>query len=218
MLADIEGKDVLCLAAGGGQQSAVFGVLGARVTVVDLAKGQLEGDRKAAAHYGYDVTTFHADMRDLSCLEDQAFDLVYGTALCYIPDVHQVYAGVARVLRAGGLFRVDTGQPAVHSVAWDGEGYRFTRPYADRINRRADGGIEFRHYMDDVFNGLIDLGFSIQRVCEAPYYRLLDPSAPVGGWTHEQAYVAGEFAIVAKKDGQDQRKVLDDTEEGAANG
>ena len=42
IFADIEGKDVLCLAAGGGQQSAVFGLLGARVSVVDLAKGQLE--------------------------------------------------------------------------------------------------------------------------------------------------------------------------------
>jgi SAM-dependent methyltransferase len=128
VFADVVGRDVLCLASGGGQQSAVFGLLGARVTVVDLAKGQLEGDRVAAAHYGYEVTAIHADMRDLSCLPGSAFDLVYGTALCYIPDVHQVYAGVARVLRVGGLFRVDTGQPAVHFVAWDGAGYRITKP------------------------------------------------------------------------------------------
>ena len=117
VLEDVAGKDVLCLAAGGGQQSAVFGVLGARVTVVDLAEGLLEGDRRAAAHYGYDVTTHYADMRDLSCLSDQTFDLVYGTALCYIPDVYQVYAGVARVLRSGGMFRVDTSQPAVFCTA-----------------------------------------------------------------------------------------------------
>src|SRR5207244_1355158 len=43
VLADVEGKEVLCLASGGGQQSAVFGLLGARVTVVDLAEGQLVG-------------------------------------------------------------------------------------------------------------------------------------------------------------------------------
>jgi SAM-dependent methyltransferase len=200
ILADVAGKYVLCLAAGGGQQSAVFGLLGARVTVVDLAEGQLEGDRKAAAHYGYDVKTLHADMRDLSCLPDQAFDLVYGTGLCYVPDVRQVYAGVARVLRTGGLFRVDFGQPAVHFTAWDGECYRITEPYAERIDRRADGAIEFRHYMDDIFNGLVDLGFSIQHVCEAPYYKHLDPSATPGSWAHEQAYVAGGFAIVARRD------------------
>jgi SAM-dependent methyltransferase len=200
VLAGIEGRDVLCLAAGGGQQSAVFGLLGARVTVVDLAEGQLEGDRKAAAHYGYDVTTFHADMRDLSCLPDQAFDLVYGTGLCYIPDVRQVYAGVARVLRTGGLFRVDTHQPAIATMAWDGKHYYIAKPYAERIERRADGAIEFRHYMDDLFGGLIDLGFSIQRVCEAPYYRQMDPSAPLGSWEHEQAYVGGQFAVVTRKD------------------
>ena len=37
VLADIEGRDVLCLASGGGQQSAVFSLLGALFTVVDLA-------------------------------------------------------------------------------------------------------------------------------------------------------------------------------------
>ena len=49
MLADVWAEDVTCLASGGGQQSAVFSLLGARVTIVDLANGQLEGDRKAAA-------------------------------------------------------------------------------------------------------------------------------------------------------------------------
>ena len=68
VLAGVAGKDVLCLASGGGQQSAVFGLLGGRVTVVDLTEGQLVGDRQAAAHYGYEATTVRADMRDLSAL------------------------------------------------------------------------------------------------------------------------------------------------------
>ena len=41
VLADAKGKDVLCLAAGGGQQSVVFSLLGGHVTVVDLSRGQL---------------------------------------------------------------------------------------------------------------------------------------------------------------------------------
>ena len=45
LLLDIEGRDVLCLGSGGGQQSAVFGVLGARVTVVDLAEGQMNNEQ-----------------------------------------------------------------------------------------------------------------------------------------------------------------------------
>ena len=38
VLRDVAGKDVLCLAAGGGQQSTVFGLLGARVTCVDITE------------------------------------------------------------------------------------------------------------------------------------------------------------------------------------
>ena len=106
ILTDVDDKDVLCLASGGGQQSAVFGLLGARVTVVDLAQGQLAGDREAAAHYGYEVTTIQADMRDPSCLDDESFDLVFqATSMGYVPHVREVYSQVARVLRSGGLYR-----------------------------------------------------------------------------------------------------------------
>ena len=44
--ADIKGKKVLCLASGGGNQSAMFSLLGADVTVVDITQGQLNGDKK----------------------------------------------------------------------------------------------------------------------------------------------------------------------------
>ena len=108
VLAEAESKDVLCLATGGGQQSAVFGLLGARVTVLDLTEGQLQGDRRAAVHYGYEMTTVQGDMRDLSCLADESFDLVYqGNSMGWVPDVRQVYLGVVRVLRSGGVYRVD---------------------------------------------------------------------------------------------------------------
>ena len=66
-LGDVAGKDVLCLACGGGQQSAAFALLGARVTVFDLSEEQLERDREAARHYGFDIKIIQGDMRDLSC-------------------------------------------------------------------------------------------------------------------------------------------------------
>jgi len=197
ILADVEGKDVLCLASGGGQQSAVFGLLGARVTVVDLAQGQLDGDRAAAAHYGYEITTIYADMRDLSCLDDESFDMVYGTALCYVPDARQVYSEVARVLRQDGIFRVDFHQPAVHFMTWDGDGYRITKPYFEKIDRREDGAIEFRHYMDDIFNGIIDAGMSIRQVVDLSRNRKPDSQAAPGSWAHENSYIGGAFVIVA---------------------
>jgi len=203
IFADVEGKDVLCLAAGGGQQSAVFSLLGARVTVVDLAEGQLEGDRKAARHYGYEVTTCHADMRDLSCLNDNSFDLVFqANSMAYVPDVRVVYSEVARVLRQRGIYRVDCSNPASACVKWDGEAYCIKAPYSETIFRRDDGGIEFRHYIDDIFNGLLDSGFSIQRVHEEPFSRQQDCSAVAGSWHHERAYVAGGFVIIARNENE----------------
>jgi SAM-dependent methyltransferase len=206
VLADVEGRDVLCLAAGGGQQSAVFGLLGARVTVVDLTEGQLDGDRRAAAHYGYDVTTVQADMRDLSSLDAGSFDLVFqANSMAYVPDARQVYRQVARVLRPGGTYRVAHGNPATAAVEWSGEVYYVGAPYDERVKYREDGGIEFRHYMDDMFNGLLDAGFSIQRVHEEPYAREPDPNAPAGSWDHERAYVAGGFVIVARLERETRR-------------
>jgi hypothetical protein len=53
-----------------------FGLLGARVTSVDITEGQLAGDCTVAAHYGYEISTIRADMRDLSPLYADAFYLV----------------------------------------------------------------------------------------------------------------------------------------------
>jgi len=204
LLAGIEGKDVLCLASGGGQQSAVFGLLGARVTVVDLTEEQLAGDRQAAAHYGYQVTTIRADMRDLSCLESDAFDLVYQPpAFSYIPDVHPIYAAVARILRSGGRYRMDACNPAVQFVDvdnWDGTGYRITVPYTvQRADRPGGGPAEFRHFLSDLFNGLIAAGLSIQQVQESPLHLRQTPQAPPGSWEHILMHVPWIFTIVAAK-------------------
>jgi len=138
-------------------------------------------------------------MRGLSCLDDETFDMVYGTAICYVPGTRLVYSEVARVLRQGGVFRVDFGQPAVHFVAWDGDGYRITKPYFQKINRREDGAIEFRHYMDDIFNGLIDVGLSIRRVVDLSRNKKPDPQSPPGSWVPEDLYIGGVFVIVATK-------------------
>ncbi|MBC8232202.1 methyltransferase domain-containing protein [bacterium] len=205
VMATAKGKDVLCLGAGGGQQSALFSLLGAGVTVLDICEGQLEGDRKAAAHYGYDVTTIQGDMRDLSDLPDESFDLVYGMGTCFIPDVHEVFVEVARVLRTGGIYWTMHTNPAAEFVDhtdWDGVGYRITKPYAQRERRSPgspDGMMEFRNYLGEVFNGLIDLGFSIERVFDSPGV-LPSPKDEPGSYKHWDAFVAGAYTILARKE------------------
>ena len=201
---DIKGKDVLCLASGGGQQSVVFSLLGGNVTVVDLTEGQLEGDRIAADHYGYKVTTIKADMRDLSVIEKDSFDLVFQPpSMAYVPDVRQVYAQVARVLRPGGLYRADAQNPAVQFIdmeSWEGGGYRIETPYSmTQVDGDIEGPREFRHFLTDVFNGLIELGFTIQHVQESPFHMHFDPQTEPSSWEHYLNYVPFSFAIIALK-------------------
>ncbi len=200
IFANVAGKDVLCLAAGGGQQTAVFGLLGANVTVVDLTAGQLRGDQRAAAHYGYPITCVQADMRDLSALDDSSFDLVFqADSFSYVPNVRQVYSEVARVLRPNGLYRTKHYQPVAHSVEADDQHYRIARPYAQKIYRRADGGIEYRHYMDDIFEGLLESELQLKQVIDVGRAKQPAPQAIPGSWAHQDAFIGGGFVIVTEK-------------------
>jgi len=200
ILNDIENKQVLCLAAGGGQQSVVFALLGARVTVVDLSERQLEMDKKAAEHYDYHIDSVNSDMRNLSGLGDNSFDLVYGTGMCYIENVKQVYEEVHRVLRLNGIYRVDFSNPATEFVDgedWNGQGYTISKPYKVKSRRTKNGPIEFKHTLSEIFNGLVTSGFSIQRVEEIPYYLQESNDSP-GSWAHWLTFIV-RFVILAQK-------------------
>lgn len=204
VLSDVGGKDVLCLASGGGQQSAVFGLLGARVTVLDLTQGQLDADTRAARHYGYGITTICGDMRDLSGIGSESFDLVYqAPSMGYVPDVRDVYSEVARALRSDGVYRVEHGNPAtvvVDENSWDGQGYRIAVPYGGgRIEDNEYTAIEFRHLLADSFNELLAVGCCILAVHEAPCHLHHSAATRPGTWTHMLTYVQMQFAVVASK-------------------
>ncbi len=134
-LGEIRGKDILCLAGGGGQQSVAFALLGATVTVVDLSEEQLQRDRDAAAHYHASLKTLQADMRDLSRLGAKTFDIVWQPySLNFVPDARVVFGHVARVLRADGLYHFNCANPFVSGLGeqdWNGEGYTLKYPYQD---------------------------------------------------------------------------------------
>jgi SAM-dependent methyltransferase len=174
VLQDVAGKDVLCLACGGGQQSPLFALLGARVTVLDLAEGQLEGDRAAAEHYGYEIRTVQGDMRDLSCFAEKSFDVVCQVAASsWIPDIRQVYEQVARVLRSGGLYRADFCNPVSefrdHPDAQNGEVPLSVKEMVYRHDGKPDD-VQFRHDLSEVFNGLLDTGFDLERVFDRGHW------------------------------------------------
>lgn len=200
LLPDMGGKHVLCLANGGGQQSAAFALLGAEVTVLDLSDAQLAQDQRAAAHYGVNVRIEQGDMRDLSRFADASFDLVcQWYSINFVPDPLRVFAEVARVLRAGGHYWLGFGNPhrfTLQDETWR-EGYRITRAYKDGEAEFADdywdvehedgskqrvlGPREFSHTWTTMHNGLAERGFVIRHVSE---YKNTEPNPEVGSWQH----------------------------------
>ena len=208
-LGPLEGKRVLCLAGGGGQQSAAFALLGARVTVVDLSDAQLERDAQVAAHYGIDLEIVQADMRDLSMLPPASYDVVqHAYSINFVPDVRIVFQQVARVIRPGGTYNLMFANPFVHSInprSWDGDGYPLRQPYLDGepiqsvdevwVFRQGDGASdeqarpaipgprEYRHTLSTVVNRLAEHGFTIRRLADTVSI-YPNPDAEPGTWDH----------------------------------
>jgi len=201
LLGDLRGRRVLCLAAGGGQQSAAFGLLGADVTVFDLSDEMLARDRAAAAHHGLDVATVQGDVRDMSALAADGFAVVWqGHSLSFIPDLDALYDGVVRVLRPGGMYHLSAWNPLAYGAdeRWTGEGYLLRAGYvegaeavcgdgywditdADGNAKRVAGPREFRHTLTAMMNGLIARGFVLLDVHEEPLGRA---DAEPGSWDH----------------------------------
>lgn len=202
-LGELAGKDVLCLACGGGQQSAAFALLGAKVTVLDLSEAQLKRDAEAAAHYGLDLKIVEGDMRDLSSLERGAFDIVYHAySIGFVPDARVVFQQVARVLRPGGIYYFNCANPFFMGMSerdWNGEGYTLKHPYLDGaeiscedqdwVYDRNRAGVpvqparEYRHTLSTLISGLIEEGFLISHVSDyTDFYP--DPQAEPGTWDH----------------------------------
>jgi 2-polyprenyl-3-methyl-5-hydroxy-6-metoxy-1,4-benzoquinol methylase len=202
-LGNLAGKEVLCLACGGGQQSVAFALLGADVTVFDLSEAQLRQDAEAAAHYGVNIKIVQGDMRDLSCFEEAAFDLVYHAySLGFVPEVRTVFRQVARVSRAGGLYYFNCANPFFMGLSekdWDGEGYTLKHHYLDgaeityedqdwvydrtQTNEPIQPPREYRHTLSTLVGGLVEQSFVILHVSDySGFYP--DPEAAPGTWDH----------------------------------
>lgn len=169
----LNGLDVLCLASGGGQQGPILAAAGAKVTVFDNSPQQLQQDRQVADHHGLTLTTVEGDMRDLSALGAESFDLiVHPVANCFVPEIRPVWREAYRVLRGGGELLAGFTNPVRYlfdeSLMEKGElRVRHTLPYSDLASlteperrRRIDQGepLEFGHTLEDQIGGLLDAG------------------------------------------------------------
>lgn len=216
-LGDLTGKDVLCLAGGGGQQSAAFAVLGANVSVFDLSAEQLERDKEVAKHYKKKIKVFQGDMRNLDCFAADSFDIVHHSySLNFVPDAVEVFRQVARILRKGGLYRVNCANPftmGMNQNSWNGEGYVLNKAYFsdEKItyndqdwvydknkNEPIPNPVEYRHKLSSLVNGLTDSGLAILNVSDnSDMYP--DQNAEPASWEHFNAFTPPWLSFLAKK-------------------
>ncbi len=192
----VRGKDLLCLAAGGGRQGPLHARAGARVTVVDLSERQLDHDRRAG------LRTVCASIDDLGAIAPASFDIVIQpVSACYVPDVLRVYAEVARVIRPGGLYVVQHKAPA--SLQAGDAPYAIAQPSADGLRlppsdsvHSEAGTVEFLHSLDALLGGLCRAGFAIEDVEEPPR---ADALAPPGSAGHRAWYLPPYLKVKARR-------------------
>lgn len=172
---DVAGKNVLCLASGGGQQAPILAAAGAIVTSFDNSAKQLELDKTVAEKHGLKIRLEKGDAADLSRFPDSSFDLIFHpVSNCFMPDLAPVWNEAFRVLRRGGamlsgfhnsfFFIFDRTADEERGVLE----VRYALPYSDLESlgeeerlKYKDEPLSFGHTLEQQIGGQIAAGFVI---------------------------------------------------------
>ncbi|MHC5063325.1 MAG: class I SAM-dependent methyltransferase [Planctomycetota bacterium] len=190
---EVRGRDVLCLASGGGQQGPILAAAGAEVTVLDNSPKQLAQDRAVAEREGLAIQLEQGPMADLSRFEDGSFDLIFHpVSNVFAAEVLSVWEECYRVLRPGGSLLAGFANPVMY--LFDEEelesGFplmRYSIPYSDladkpedKLRKYLDEGkpLEYGHSLEDQIGGQIEAGFSI-----SGFYEDIDAESEIAKFT-----------------------------------
>ena len=192
-LGDLPGRDILCLASGGGQQAPILAAAGGRVVSFDLSQEQLDRDRLVAEREGLEIRTVRGNMADLSVFGDRSFDLVFNpVSTVFVPEVEPVWKECFRVLRAGGTLLTGFMNPAFFLFDHDeaqssgvlharyripyGEDRPDTIPPARREEVGAGDAMEFSHSLERLIGGQLKAGLLLTDLYEDDW---ADPETPL---------------------------------------
>jgi len=178
---EVAGKDILCLASGGGQQGPILAAAGGRVVVFDASARQLGQDQAVARRDSLAIVTQQGFMHDLSAFADGSFDIIFHpVSNCFAPDIEPVWRECFRVLRRGGVLLAGFMNPMVYIFDADAQDrgelvVRFSLPYADvadlppeelqRVIAR-DHTVEFSHTLEAQIGGQLQAGFVLTHMFE----------------------------------------------------
>lgn len=163
----LEGKALLGLASGGGQQMPLFSALGARCTVLDYSDRQLSSERTAAEREKYEISIVKADMTKVFPFPDDSFDVIFHpVSNCYVKDVYHVFRECFRVLKSGGVLLSGLGNEVNYIVNGDESAIvnrmpfdPLTCPEYMRQLEEEDYGVQFSHTVAEQIGGQLAAGF-----------------------------------------------------------
>jgi len=186
VIGDVTGLDLLELGCGGGQNAIVLKKWGAKtVKALDQSTKQLKYARKLASSHNVTIEFIQGSMEDLSMLYDTSVDLIISShALTYVEHLQNVFAESYRVLREKGRIVICILHPLM-PVVWEAmEEGRFEKVRSYFSNERdiwswednegkkiASFGSTYYRF-EQIFNGLINAGFQVERIIEPPGYSL----------------------------------------------
>ena len=170
----MQGKEILGLASGGGQQIPIFTALGAKCTVLDYSAAQCESEGMVSRREGYDVRIYRADMTKPLPFPDESFDLIFHpVSNCYVEQVEPIFRECYRVLRPGGvlLCGLDNGMNYIFDETETTLTYRLPfNPLRDpdlfRMCMEHDYGVQFSHTMEEQLGCQLKAGFRLTDLYE----------------------------------------------------
>lgn len=171
---DLKGKAVLGLASGGGQQMPIFTALGAKCTVLDYSKAQLESERMVAQREGYEIDIVHADMTQPLPFPDGSFDLIFHpVSNCYVEQVEPIWRECARILKPGGVLLAGLDNGVNFWFDEKEERLTYTMPFNPQVNpehrklqEEHDWGMQFSHSIDEQIGGQLRAGLCLTDIYE----------------------------------------------------
>ncbi|MDY0235831.1 MAG: methyltransferase domain-containing protein [Gudongella sp.] len=171
---EMKGAKVLGLASGGGQQMPIFAALGAKCTVLDYSKRQLQSEKEVATRENYEINMIRADMTKPLPFEDESFDLIFHpVSNSYIEDVLPVWKECYRILKKGGILLSGLDNGLNYAFDEEETEVMYKLPFNPLKNKKQyddsiknDWGIQFSHTIEEQIGGQLRAGFILTDILQ----------------------------------------------------
>ena len=169
---NLQGKKVLGLASGGGQQMPVLAALGAECTVLDYSSKQIESERMVSEREGYKIRIIQGDMTKPLPFKDKEFDLIFHpVSNCYVEEVLPIWKECYRILKHGGYllagcdlfldYIVDNDETMiVNALPFN----PLKNPEQMKQLQDEDAGVQFSHSIEEQIGGQLEAGFRLLNI------------------------------------------------------